>query len=30
MNFRSASGLGLSDLGVNKARMEKVTALFVK
>ncbi|WP_032096048.1 MULTISPECIES: DUF1499 domain-containing protein [unclassified Alteromonas] len=30
IDFRSASRLGLSDLGVNKARMEKVTALFVK
>ena len=30
IDFRSASRLGLSDLGVNKARMEKVTALFAK
>ena len=30
INFRSASRLGLSDLGVNKARMKRVTALFAK
>jgi len=30
IDFRSASRLGLSDLGVNKARMKKVTALFAK
>ena len=30
IDFRSASRLGLSDLGVNKARIEKVTALFAK
>jgi uncharacterized protein (DUF1499 family) len=30
IDFRSASRLGLSDLGVNKARMKRVTALFSK
>jgi uncharacterized protein (DUF1499 family) len=30
IDFRSASRLGLSDLGVNKARMKRVTAMFAK
>ncbi|WP_269517931.1 DUF1499 domain-containing protein [Alteromonas sp. BMJM2] len=30
IDFRSASRLGLSDLGANKARMKRVTALFAK
>lgn len=30
IDFRSASRLGLSDLGVNKARMKKIKALFAQ
>ncbi|AMJ94363.1 hypothetical protein AVL56_08630 [Alteromonas stellipolaris] len=30
IDFRSASRLGISDLGVNKARMKNVTALFAQ